>query len=267
MASTTNVSPRSRRSTTRRTNSTSTRASSLPGSRARGNEGSASMGDTETREQRLSDDRTSRSLRIWLIPLVAVMVAAAIVFIATRSGAEDPIGIAEEYVATFNSGDVEATLAFLVEGEGEFRSVTVPPDTPWDLEGYQNTTHVVAWQVAGETKYVDPQCGVDDLDQPSVVTCTYGLDDINRKSMGLPSLPGSTTVEVDGGKIVGLVSSVEFAEGNAFATYLEWLSQHHPDEVETAGDLEWASLEEAMAAGAARARYVDEWAESIGNVD
>ena len=37
----------------------------------------------------------------------------------------------------------------------------------------------------------------------------------------------------------------------------------HPDEVDVAAQLEWDSVEDAVASGETRARYNDEWAPSL----
>jgi hypothetical protein len=51
--------------------------------------------------------------------------------------------------------------------------------------------------------------------------------------------------------------------GSPIDSYVEWLSQTHPEDVALALQVEWASVEEAVAAGEARARYVDEWSASL----
>jgi hypothetical protein len=78
--------------------------------------------------------------------------------------------------------------------------------------------------------------------------------------MGLSALEASMTALVDDGRFIGFDETIVLAEGTAFADYLEWLEGTHPEEVELAAQLEWGSVEEAVAAGEARARYVDEWA-------
>jgi hypothetical protein len=70
-------------------------------------------------------------------------------------------------------------------------------------------------------------------------------------------------VSVDGDRFAAFEETIVLMEGSASVVYHDWLEEAHPDEVELAAQVEWGSIEEAVAAGEARARYVDEWSASL----
>ena len=61
----------------------------------------------------------------------------------------------------------------------------------------------------------------------------------------------------------GFDETIVLTEGSAFADYLAWVEEAHPDEVDVAAESEWDSVEDAVASGETRARYNDEWAPSL----
>lgn len=202
--------------------------------------------------------------RAWRWPLVgfAGLLVAAVVFgVVVRSGGDNAVGVVEEYIDTFNNGDIEATLAFLLNEGGDFKTTTDPEGTPFELNGYQNVTRLVAWQVATRLRMIDPQCAVVDVDMPNVIRCDVLIEDVTKIVMGYPTLEGSLTATVEDGRLSSYLATAVLGE-NSSDIYLEWLEQAHPEAVAAAGDLIWSSVEDAVLAGSTRARYVDEWAAS-----
>ena len=139
----------------------------------------------------------------------------------------------DRYLAAFNDGDVEASLEFFVDEGGDFNVATDPPDTPFTWSGYEETTRSIAWSAAAQTSLTNPECSAVEGGQGAVVVeCTLELEDIHRKTMGLPALAASMTITVDDGRFIGFDETVVLSEGSAFADFLEWMEGAHPDEVE-----------------------------------
>lgn len=176
----------------------------------------------------------------------------------------DALATVDRYLAAFNSGDVGATLEFFVDEGGDFSVTTDPADTPYAQSGYDGTTRLIAYSTAAQTILTNPECSAaEGIQGAIVVDCSLVFEDLLRSTLGLPALEASLTAVVDDGRFIGFDETIVLAEGNASAEYLGWLETAHPDEVELAADLEWASVEEAVASGEARVRYVDEWAASL----
>lgn len=223
---------------------------------------------SEAVDQSTQEGNAPHAQRSWLWPTVVVtvlVVGVVAVLLAQSGGAEaKALATVDRYFETFNGGDVGATLEFLADNGGDFNVATDPADTPFANTGFDDTTRSIAWSVASETILINPDCSAMDGQGPVSVECSFEIDDIHRKTMGLPPLAASMNISVDGERFVGIDETIVLTEGNAFASYLEWLAEAHPDEVDLAAQLEWTSVEEAVASGEARARYVDEWSESLG---
>jgi hypothetical protein len=198
--------------------------------------------------------------------VATVLVVGVVAGLLAQSGGTEANALAtvDEYFETFNGGDVEATLEFLADDGGDFNVATDPADTPFAKSGFDDTTRLLAWSVASETTLVNHDCSATS-DAAVVVECNFEIDDLLRKTMGLPSLPASLTVSVDGDRFAAFEETIVLMEGSASVVYHDWLEEAHPDEVELAAQVEWGSIEEAVAAGEARARYVDEWSESLAD--
>jgi hypothetical protein len=223
---------------------------------------------TEAVDQSTQERNTPQTRRSWLWPAVvaAMLVVGVVAVMLAQGGTEaDALATVDRYFETFNAGDVEATLEFLADDGGDFNVATVPADTPFAMSGFDETTRLIAWSVAADTILINHDCSAtDDGQSPVVVACSFDIDDILRKTMGLPSLAASMTVSVDGDRFAAFDETIVLAEGSgASSVYLDWLAEAHPDEVELAAQVEWGSVEEAVAAGEARARYVDEWSASL----
>jgi hypothetical protein len=175
----------------------------------------------------------------------------------------DALATVDRYLAAFNSGDVGATLAFFVDEGGDFTVTTDPADTPFAQSGYDGTTRFIAYSTAAQTTLTNPECSAAEDQGAIVVDCSLTLVELLRSTMGLPALEASLTAVVADGRFIGFNETIVLAEGSASGEYLEWLEGTYPDEVEQAGDVEWTSVEEAVAAGEARVRHVDEWAASL----
>jgi hypothetical protein len=223
---------------------------------------------TEAVDQSTQEQNVPQPRRSWLWPAVVaamLVVGVVAVLLAQSGGAEaDALATVDGYFETFNGGDVEATLEFLSDDGGDFSIATVPADTPFAMSGYDETTRLIAWSVAADTVLFNHDCSAtDDGQGPVLAECSFEIDEILRKTLDLPSLTASMTVAVDGDRFVAFDETVVLTEGSASGVYLDWLAEAHPDEVELAAQVEWGSIEEAVAAGEARARYVEEWSASL----
>lgn len=218
-------------------------------------------------DEAIQESTARQGRRRWLWPavLVVIVVVVAALLLTRGSVEDDALATVEGYFDAFNSGDVDATLAFLLDEGGEF-NVTSEPDSPFAQSDYNGTVNLIAWSVASETNWEHGECSVvEGVESPVVVECDFQIADLLRSTMGLPDLPASLTAAVDGSQIVGFEETFTLLPGEgAFARYLEWLEGAHPDEVELAAQLDWGSTDEAVASGEARARYADEWAASLG---
>ena len=218
------------------------------------------MTEVKQRKQQGSSARDRRKLVTTLAIMAAGVVAVILVW---RGGEPNPVATVEAYFETFNSGDVQSTLDFFVDEGGEFNIKTQPPDTPYANAGYEDTTEHVAWSVAAETTLTDRECSSVD-GSPDRFVCNFMIEDIHRRTTELPALHGFLDITVENGRFVEFAETIVLSDGTAFADYLDWLDGTHPEESEVAARVEWASVEEAVESGEARARYVDEWSESLG---
>ena len=214
-------------------------------------------------KQRKQQGWSARDRRRLVTTLSLVAVGVLAVFLVWRGDEPNPVATVEAYFETFNSGDVEATLDFFVDEGGDFIVMTEPADTPYANSGFEDTTEFIAWSAAAETILTDRECSSVD-DSPGRFECTFKIEDIHRRTSGLPALDGTLVVTVANGRFVDFAETIVLDEGTAFTDYLDWLVGTHPEESEVAAQLDWTSVEEAVESGEARARYVEEWSEALG---
>src|SRR3970282_2289691 len=149
---------------------------------------------TEAVDQSTQQGNAPRVQRSWLWPTVVatVLVVGVVAVLLAQSGGTEANALAtvDRYFETFNGGDVEATLEFLADNGGDFNVATDPADTPFASFRYADVTSFIAWQVASATIQTNHECSaVGDGQGPVPVECSFEIDDIHRKTMGLPSLP------------------------------------------------------------------------------
>ncbi len=176
---------------------------------------------------------------------------------APAFGAEDALAVAnalavtDEYFAASNAGDFDALLALFV-ADPAVTTLVIGRDAD-----------VFAWDVGQGTTITEPDCTViGEITAESIsVRCEYFNRDALVQAVDGPQVPITTTLTVTPNGISR--NSGAFGKPDFNAVYLpfeSWMDDHHPEDVDKVGFVEWASVEQAEAYGALRVQYGSEWA-------
>ena len=168
--------------------------------------------------------------------------------------AEDALGVANAYFASYNAGDVEAVLA-LFEPDATFTD-------NFGATSAEDWEQLLVWNAAQGTALSESDCdAVPDNAGGMIVSCPHTNLDALVQAVAGPPVPIDMTLTITSEGIsqwIWFFGSPDFnAVGRPFS---RWMNANHPEKTEAVGFGNWSTAEEARENGLLTAQYAAEWA-------
>lgn len=228
------------------------------------------------------DDGPGRRLNqrpsAWIAVAAAalVIVAGAATFLLRNEpfAADAAAAVADDYIATFNEGDIDAVMA-LFTSDVDITFAGYTGQKPVELERDTFEALVSWWQAQGTT-LTAPDCvvtgGVPGV--RATVVCSYLTIDAPTRAVGATPFPSTTTMEITRKGIRSFHQAVGQPDlYGVEAPFERWMQEHHFDDRDMVYFFTLTTSDEgqtfvprtharteAAALGRARERFAEEWA-------